>query len=234
MQPYFFPYIGYFALINATDFWVVFDTPQFIRHGWIERNRTLKQDGGDQYIKVQLIKAPRETAIKDMKINNAVSWKDKIFAQLTLYKKKAPFYKQTVELLKEVLSYEGESIVELNIKCLETVCKYLQIPFTYSVFSQLDLNILVDSPDEWALEISKHYNADTYINPQNGINFFDTQKYNNAKIKLQFLSMKLTEYQQIGNTYTPGLSILDVMMFNSPSEIKNMLNNFELIKKSNE
>lgn len=230
MQPYFFPYIGYFSLINSTDFWVVFDTPQFIRHGWIERNRILKPGGADQYIKVPLIKASRNTSIQDMRINNTSSWEEKIYAQLTLYKKKAPFYKGVLDLLKEVLSYQGDSIVELNINGLKAVCKYLNIPFNYSIYSHLDLDIQVDSPDEWALEIAKHYKATTYINPENGMSFFDSQKYKDANVELLFQKMRLCEYKQIEGTFIPGLSIIDVMMFNSPAEIKTMLTNFELIK----
>ena len=45
MQPYFLPYLGYFSLIKHADIWVVFDTPKFIRHGWIERNRILSPRG---------------------------------------------------------------------------------------------------------------------------------------------------------------------------------------------
>ncbi len=76
MQPYFFPYLGYFALIKKSDHFVIFDTPQFIRHGWIERNRILKPVEGWQYIKVPLVKHSRETAIKDIVIRNSENWKD--------------------------------------------------------------------------------------------------------------------------------------------------------------
>ena len=93
MQPYFMPYIGYISLIKNTDQFILFDTVQFIRHGWIERNRILKPNEGWQYIQVPLIKDNgRDTVIKNVRINNAENWKSKIIAQLQHYKKKAPNY----------------------------------------------------------------------------------------------------------------------------------------------
>ena len=86
MQPYFFPYLGYFGLINHTEKFILFDTVQFIRHGWIERNRILKPMEDWQYIAVPLKKHSQKTLIKDIEINNSIDWKNKIFAQLTHYK----------------------------------------------------------------------------------------------------------------------------------------------------
>ena len=92
MQPYFMPYLGYFSLIKNTDEFILFDTVQFIRHGWIERNRILKPSGGWQYFQVPIIKENgRETVIKNVRINNSENWKSKILAQLQHYKKKAPY-----------------------------------------------------------------------------------------------------------------------------------------------
>lgn len=90
MQPYFLPYLGYISLIKHTDQFILFDTVQFIRHGWIERNRILKPDEGWQYIQVPLQKHSRDTLIKDIIIKNDVTWSEKILAQVKHYKKKSP------------------------------------------------------------------------------------------------------------------------------------------------
>src|SRR5690606_18119579 len=114
MQPYFLPYIGYFSLIKHTDQFILFDTPQFIRHGWIERNRVLKANGEPLYIKVPLNKHSRETNINDIKIDNSQNWKEKILAQLVTYRKRAPNYWKVVALLREIFALETDSIVNLN------------------------------------------------------------------------------------------------------------------------
>ncbi len=91
MQPYFFPYIGYFDLIHQSDRWVVFDTVQFIRHGWVNRNRILHPYDGWQYIALPTRKHAQKTDIKDVLIADREQAFNKILGQLQHYKKKAPF-----------------------------------------------------------------------------------------------------------------------------------------------
>lgn len=232
MQPYFFPYIGYFSLIKNTEKFIIFDTAQFIRHGWIERNRILKQENGWQYISVPLLKHAMETKIKDICINNNENWKDKIFAQIQHYKKKAPYFKQTTDVLRDALDIKTDSIVELNEHTLRTVCTYLGINFNCGIFSQMNLKIAdVNAPDEWALNICKALgNIDEYWNPPGGIEFFDRSKYEKAGIKLYFQKVNILPYPQRRGpeNIITGLSIIDVMMFNSVENIKNMLDDFIL------
>ena len=117
MQPYFFPYLGYFQLINKVDTFILLDEVQFIRHGWIERNRVLNSNEGWQYIKVPLIKHSRSTLIKDSLIRSSEVWKSKILAQLSCYKRKAPFYNQVIQFLEEILSINFDTIENLTIIC---------------------------------------------------------------------------------------------------------------------
>jgi len=230
MQPYFFPYMGYWSLLKHTDQFILFDTVQFIRHGWIERNRILKPDQGWQYIQVPLQKFSRDTLIQDVRINNNVDWQNKIIAQLQHYKKKAPFYLKTINLIQSIFENSYDDIVTLNKATLKIICDYLEIEKTILVFSRMDLSIeQINAPDEWALNICKALgNIDEYWNPSGGKSFFDKTKYNKANINLKFHSVNLTEYKQKGAVFEPGLSIIDVMMFNSPEEINRMLDNYEL------
>lgn len=231
MQPYFMPYIGYISLIKHTDEFILFDTVQFIRHGWIERNRILKQNGGWQYIQIPLIKDNgRDTVIKDVKINNAENWKQKILAQLQHYKKIAPYYFRVINLLKELFANDFDDITHLNQKSLQLVCDYLGFQRDFPIFSEMNLFIEeVNAPDEWALNICKAMNVSSYINPIGGSDFFDREKYEKAGVDLKFQQMKLDEYDQKRQPFESGLSILDVMMFNSPDDINVMMDHFELL-----
>lgn len=229
MQPYFLPYLGYFALIKHTDQWVVFDTPQFMRHSWIERNRILKPSDGWQYIRIPLVKHKREIAIKDIRIHQNIEWHKKILAQLEHYKKNAPYYYNVIELLNKIVTYDTDSIVEMNINALVVVCSYLKINFQYKLFSEFSDKIKnVKSPDDWAFKISKYFGANEYYNLPGGIKFFNRAKFNQHHIKLNFLNLNIREYDQKRNIFEPGLSIIDVMMFNTPEEIIDMLNTYKL------
>jgi hypothetical protein len=231
MQPYFMPYLGYFALIKHTDKFVLFDPVQFVKHGWIERNRVLKPSEGWQYVAAPLTKHSRETKISEIEINNSSDWRDKMFRQLEHYKKRAPFYKETIDVLKRALDIETKSIVSLNENCLKVVCEYIGINLDIDIFSSMDLNIdEVNAPDEWALNICTALGDVTeYWNPEGGMEFFDKSKYDSKGIDIKFLKMNLPFYKQRRPDFVPGLSIIDVMMFNDPKDINNMLDDFELI-----
>ena len=233
MQPYFMPYIGYLSLIKHSDLFILFDPVQFIRHGWIERNRILKQNEGWLYIQVPLVKSGRDTLIKECLIDNSQDWKSKILSQLQIYKKQAPYYYKTVQLLKEIFEGEYDTITALNKASLEKICNYLGFPKELPVFSEMNLEIEEpNSPDEWALNICKKLDGKIhYINPIGGLEFFDTEKYTNQHIDISFQKMIPVHYDQKRTPFEYGLSIIDVMMFNSPEEINNMLDQFELVNE---
>ena len=232
MQPYFLPYVGYFSLIKHTDEFILFDPVQFIRHGFIERNRMLKQTGGWQYISVPVIKeSGRDTLIKDVRINNAEPWKAKIKAQIQHYRKVAPYYRQAMGLLDEIFAHEYEDIVHLNQASLKSVCSYLGIERQFPVFSEMNLALEpVNAPDEWALNTCKALGVKEYWNRPGGRDFFDVSKYEAADIDMKFQDVELIPYNQRPDMpFEPGLSILDVLMFNTPGEINAMLDNYSLL-----
>lgn len=231
MQPYFFPYLGYFQLIHASDLFIIFDTPQYIRHGWIERNKILKPDGEALYIKVPLNKKSSSIKIDQLTINHQKNWKKKIFDQIVPYRKFAPNYWQVCHLLKEALDTNTDSLVELNKITMKVICDYLEIKTPIKVFSKMNLDIEpVNAPDEWALNISKSLGAKTYINPTGGMSFYDHKKYIHNNINLRFLNPELKPYKQLENNFVPGLSIIDVLMFNDKDAVKKMLDHYKLVK----
>lgn len=231
MQPYFFPYLGYFSLIKHVDQFILFDTVQFIRHGWIERNRILKPGEGVQYVSVPLVKSSHEARIKDVSIRNSEDWKNHIFCQLRHYKKRAPFYEKTMAVLENALDFETDSITYLNERTLRCVCEYIGIQQNIVIFSQMNLSIeAAKEPGDWALNICKELgNVDEYWNPIGGVSFINPQKYEEAGIKFNFYSVILEEYSQRRQTFEKSLSIIDVMMFNSQEKINEMLDRYELI-----
>lgn len=230
MQPYFFPYIGYFSLIKHTEKFILLDEVQYIRHGWIERNRILKPKDGWQFIKVPLEKHKRETQIKNIKINNQNNWRKLILAQLEHYKKKAEFYHVVIGLLNDIFKEDYSDISNLNKAALVRICQYLGFSPDIEIFSNLGIEVeRPNAPDEWALNICKLIsNADEYWNPIGGVSFFDKKKYFDAGFQLRFHTINITTYYQGGRVFEPGLSIIDVLMFNSPEAVNLMLDNYEI------
>lgn len=224
MQPYFFPYLGYYSLIKKTDEFILFDTVQFIRHGWIERNRILKPVEDWQYVAVPLEKRKLSTVIRDVEIRNSEDWKGKLIRQLDHYKKRAPFFCETLRVIEDSLSINTSSIVKLNENILKKTCAYFEIPLKISIFSEMNLKIDdVTDPGGWALQISKALKAKEYFNPTGGMDIFDMDQFSNAGISLRFLGNNLKPYSQRRKTFEAGLSIIDVMMFNDVGSINSLI-----------
>ncbi|EOS29447.1 hypothetical protein C807_02833 [Lachnospiraceae bacterium 28-4] len=230
MQPYFFPYLGYFTLINYVDKFIFFDTVQYISHGWMNRNRILKHDGTPVYITVPIRKCPQKTTINKIEIQNSINWSGKIKGQLTSYKRRAPYYNDVISIFDEIMERKNGSLSLLNIESIKFICKYLDIDTDFEIFSEMNLKIeQVNQPDEWALNISKALGAETYVNAPGGKSFFDRIKYKEACIKLEFIQSLLPPYVQKIGHFESGLSILDVLMFNSKDIIKEMLEEFVIL-----
>src|SRR5512140_2804121 len=96
MQPYFFPYLGYFELIFLTDQWIVFDISKYIRHGWVNRNRVLHPTQGWVYITVPLQKHSSDTPINHIETKDIEEWRPRLFGQLSHYRRRAPFFRETM------------------------------------------------------------------------------------------------------------------------------------------
>ena len=229
MQPYFFPYLGYFALIRHTDFFVAFDPVQYIRKGRMNRNRVLKPEDGWQYLTAPMQPHSQEALIGEVQVQAGPEWKTKVLRQLEHYKKRAPHYAAVKTLLEDCFSNPETSLSRLNLFYLEKVCAYLSLPFRHAMFSDLNLDLgPVTAPDEWALRTAQALGATTYINQPGGRTFFDPAKYEAASIDLRFIDFELTPYSQRRPTFEPGLSIIDVLMFNSPEQVLALLDHAQL------
>jgi hypothetical protein len=228
MQPYFFPYLGYFSLIEHSDQWVVFDTVQYIRHGWINRNRVLHPSEGWQYITVPLKKHSRDATINQIETQEGGEWRERLLRQLEHYRKRAPYYNQTRDFVAHCLQSEEAGISRLNVHILAETCSLLGIPFAPRYFGDLGLTLDVDHPGEWALEISSALGASEYVNPPGGRDLFDNRKFQERGIDLQFLTLSQHLYDQKRPEFIFGLSVIDALMFNTPEAVRQLVGTYEL------
>jgi hypothetical protein len=230
MQPYFFPYLGYFSLIKHTDRFILLDTVQHNGRGWLARNRVLKHGDGWQYIGVPLAAHPHNTHICDIMIRNQDDCKCRIPAQLEHYKKCAPFYKDIIDLLHRVFSKEYRDISSINRAAMSAVLLYLGVDYEVDVLSKMEIHVKPhNSPDECCLNICEALgNVTEYWNPPGGKSFYDSGKYARKGLELRFHEVVLTPYNQKRPGFESGLSILDVLMFNSAEDANKMLDGYTL------
>lgn len=231
MQPYFFPYLGYFGLIANTDRWIVFDPVQYIRKGWMNRNRVLKQGGGVKYVGITMAPHARDTLIHQMRLADGVDHLEQVVRNLDYYKNvRAPYYAEVVALLEACFAPGEQRLVHFLTRCLELTCAHIGVPFHQEIYSEMGLvHEPAHGPGDWALNISKALKAATYINPPGGRDIFDPRAFSNAGVQLLYLEQELPPYKQRTPEFEPGLSIIDVMMFNEPATIRAMLAQHKLV-----
>lgn len=231
MQPYFFPYIGYYALIAHTDEWVVFDITQYTPKSWMSRNRILHPNNGWNYITVPLSNSSISIKTFEAKVLDKEATLKKILGKLSHYRKKAPYFSKVEELVYTVfVSTSSDSLVELNVNSLKVICNYLGIEFNYKICSELNLNLPQSMPPgKWAPTISGMLGASKYINPIGGRHLFDSAEFENKGIMLGFLEMNPFIYETPSYPFEVGLSILDVLMWNEPEKVRNVISEARII-----
>jgi WbqC-like protein family len=221
MQPYFFPYLGHFALIAAVDEWVVFDITQYTRKSWLSRNRILRPAGGWTYVSVPLKNSSTHIKTYEARVADIAKAQQHVRGKLSHYKRRAPNYASVCDVVDAAFAGAADdSLVALDVSALRTVCEYLRLPFRYRVCSQL----AIEYPDhlragEWAPWIAAKLSADVYVNPISGRPLFHQPDFGRRRIELQFLDYAPVVYETPGYTFQEDLSILDVLMWNDPGAI---------------
>ena len=229
MQPYFFPYIGYFQLMNAVDEFVVYDNIKFTKKGWINRNRILVE-GRDAYITLPLRADSDQLDVKERYLSG--SWateRKKLLNRVREAYRKSPYFEPTFELVQGSLLFGDENLFAFIKHSLDLTKEYLDIATPLVISSSIagtrDLKA-----EKRVIEICLARQATTYINPIGGLQLYSKQEFGELGIDLHFLRTREFKYEQFGAEFVPFLSIIDVMMFNSRAEIRQHLeHSFDLI-----
>ncbi len=224
MQPYIFPYIGYFQLINAVDEFVIFDNVNFIKRGWINRNNILI-NGEKKLFTVPVSHASSNKLINELEVPDNL---EKFEKTIEFSYAKAPFINDTLRLIRKVFKYPDKNLAHFIGNSLIETANYLGVKTKFSYASAIKESSNLKGRDK-IISICKKLEADVYINPIGGTELYDKEDFASENIELKFLKPGAHEYKQLSNEFIPGLSLIDVMMFNPPEEIIKMLNNYELI-----
>jgi len=226
MQPYFFPYMGYFQLMYLVDRWVAFDQIQFIDKGWINRNRILHPDPNKswQFVTLPLDGKHRFDRICDIAVKSDVDWRAQILGKLTHYKKKAPYYSETIDLVRACFDTSENSLARLVTGILRATAAYLEIQTPIDVQSEMHLELgPVDHAGQWALRFAEALGACEYINPIGGKAIFKPEEFHESGIQLSFLDPEPVIYDQKRDDFEQGLSIIDVLMWNGREATSSMV-----------
>jgi hypothetical protein len=229
MQPYLFPYLGYFQLLAAVDRFVVYDDVAFIRSGWINRNRILV-DGRAFRFSVPVRDASSFRCIFETQVDRALygAWLRKFMMTVDQSYRSAPCFGPVRYLLDVVFSgFEG-SVAALALRSLTETSRYLGIPTRVVETSRGYGNGELKGGDR-VLDICAREGAHHYVNAIGGADLYTADEFAGRGVTLHFIHSRPVVYRQFGETFTPALSIIDVMMFNPPERIGELLREFDLV-----
>ena len=225
MQPYFFPYLGYFELVVISDRWVIFDNVQYKKQSWMTRNRMLHRHQGWQYINIPVHKRPTGTQIKDITVVDPVNAPKGILRQLDHYRRRAPYFDQVKSLIMASFSNaRSSSLADINTSTLIETCRYLDLRFKYTICSEMDLELgEIEHAGQWGLRVAERLGAQEYVNAPGGRAIFRPDEWRRAGIRLTFTKLKPFHYDCAPFEHHDHLSILDVLMWNDPLVVRHEL-----------
>ena len=231
MQPYIFPYLGYYQLVNAVDTFVFFDDVNFINKGWINRNNILAQNDAYRFT-VPLKKASQNKLINEIELNEYPKWSKDFLKMITQNYKKAPCFPFFYDWLEKFFARDFLLVSELAAESVKGIATLLDLPTKFLLSSTLSYNVGNDmNGQDKVLSICRLLEAKTYINPKTAesLGLYDSEKFREEGRDLRFIHMHEIEYPQFQkDKFVPYLSILDVLMFNDVEGAKQLLGKYSI------
>ncbi len=224
MQPYFMPYIGYWQLLAAVDTYVVYDDVNYIKGGWVSRNNILLN--GERHLFTIALNGASPN-----KLFNEITIRDdfhKFFRMLESAYKKAPYFQPTMALMETICTYSNRSLGEFMLHSFHSVGDYLDMHTEFLLSSSIQKDNTLHGKDK-VKHICHILGSDTYFNAIGGQALYDKQEFLQDGINLYFLQTNDIQYPQFHNDFISNLSIIDVLMFNSPEQTRQLLKQYTLI-----
>lgn len=229
MQPYFVPYIGYWQLMNLVDQYVIYDDVNYIKGGWINRNRILV-NGNPKYFNIPMLGATPNLLINQIKVDHNRAIIKKNLRSIEGAYKKAPYYESVYPMIEDILWCEENNIAKYIEHSFRIICEYLGIQTKLLVSSDLDKDSKLKGQDK-VLAICHLLNATEYYNAIGGQDLYSFETFRAHGFELYFVKTQDIEYEQFGGNFQANLSIIDVMMFNDREKIKDYLELYTLISQ---
>ncbi|MFZ2308968.1 MAG: WbqC family protein [Rhodoferax sp.] len=223
MQPYFFPYLGYFQLIAAVDVFVIYDDVNYINRGWINRNAILA-NGQPQRINLALGKSSQNLLINQIEV---VDTGERLLKTLAQSYGKAPHFNSVFPMLEQVMRYKDRNLGRYLAHLLRLVCDAMGIQTRLITSSSLNKDNSLKAQEK-ILAICQELHATQYVNSIGGTQLYEPDAFLARGMQLSFLQSRSVSYVQFGKAFTPNLSIIDVLMFNDLAERLRLLAEYDL------
>lgn len=225
MQPYLFPYLGYYQLLHATDVFVSYDDVQFIPRGYIHRNSLASGK-----FTVPLAKGSSRALITERLVHEDLYPKffQKFYRGWQQAYGKAPHFADADVVLRRVMERPAADVATLAGNSVQVVADYLDLKAAYKLSSNLDYDRSLSGQDRM-LSLLSALGATRYVNAIGGMELYDADRFAAAGVELRFLRPDLDMAAP-----EPGFanSVLHLLASHPPKQILDWLDQYTLIEKS--
>lgn len=224
MQPYFFPYIGYYQLLHAVDVFVIYDDVSYIKKGWINRNN-LHNNGEKSLFSIPLEGVSQNKKINEIHLKNDEHWWNKFSKNLEFNYSNSPYFAETLELYRKVESFPDRNLASFVGNSIIEVRNHLGLSTEILFSSKIDIQPGL-SGESRIIEICKKLDAKTYINPINGETLYDRSHFNDADLEIFFINLKR---DIIFNSFDPYLCTLEALMVNGKNKFASHIVDYDFV-----
>lgn len=213
MQPTYFPWLGYFEMIQATDVFVLLDDVQFNRKSWQQRN-CIKGPSGRSWLTVPVFKKNnRYQKINKVRINRQQNWVRKHLKTLETFYSKSAYFDRYIEEVRGLFQNNWEFLADLNVASILFLMEQFGITTPLRISSVMEIE---KTGNEKVLEICRNLEANELYDAAGAVKFIDADLFQKASTHVLFQDYHHPEYQQLHGPFIPYLSALD-LLFNEGS-----------------
>ena len=211
MQPTYFPWLGYFALISNVDTFVFLDNVQFDRRSWQQRNQIANKDK-----KIWLSVPVEKKNLFSQKINDVIikdlNFKTNHLKSIFYSYNKTKYFTKVFPFIEEILNKKINKLSELNILIIKKICEAFNIKTNF--INAKDLNV-EGKKSVLLANICKKIKADTYVAVQGSKEYMGEKiEFEDKGIKVEFFIFDQKVYNRDKNPFISNLSVIDFIFYN--------------------
>ena len=217
MQPYFFPYLGYFQLMAAVDAFVIFDDVNFINRGWINRNR-INLNGAAHLVTVPLQQASQNRLICEIDVSADGVWRTRLLRTIQQAYARASQFRRVFPLIESIVAHPSQNLADYLRHSLVTLRDHLGLE-TAIVDTSRQYDNAQFKGEARIIDICRREQAARYVNAIGGTSLYDRGTFHTSGIELSFLAPQIEPYPQLPHAgFVAGLSLIDVLMNTSAEQ----------------
>ncbi len=219
VQSNYLPWIGYFDLISYVDEFVIFDSMQYTKRDWRNRN-IIKTPQGKKWLTIPIqSKGKFDQSIYETEVSDT-KWSKDHWKSIQMNYSSAPFFKEISNILEPLYEMKHTNLSKLNTIFIKEICDYLNIKTVISHSNQFSIS---GEKSQRLANICIESKSGCYVSGPAARDYLDTEVFKNYHIDVEWFDYEeYPSYKQLWGPFESQLSIIDTL-FNCGKETSNHL-----------